>query len=150
MKEILEIIPNCDKIIIYNNRITDSVSLMNAEYFYHFIYDRYFLDKEYHTQIITDINQYQGIGHGNYRLSKYLYLWKGIFQGSMAFANASLLIMVDGNIITITKYRYTTEQGLIGNIKDLPIYQRKDKLNKILDNIKNETRITEKIDNYIS
>lgn len=137
MEELLKLIPNCDRIIVYcrNHSIKSS---RNADYFYNLVYNSYFIDKEYDRERITNNSNFRTRAYGGL-LRKYLYLYVCLMPSSGAFYDADLLLLVDEYTITVMKSRYTSHNGIY-NIKDLPIYQRKDKINKIIK--RNEERIT--------
>ena len=138
MDETLKIISNTDKICIYMmNRTIKSSS--NARYLYDLLYNSYFSDKDYDREIISDNSEYRTRAYGGH-LRKYLYLLSSTEPSSISMADADLLISVNGEYFQITKSRYTPAYGYTMKIKDLPIYQRKDKINKIMK--RNEERIT--------
>ena len=134
MNKLIKMIKNSHRIIMFISSY-DNNSLKLAEYFWNYIYDEY-LDNDFDKKIIT--KQDEAI-----RLlpEKFIYFFKGMHPFIRPSEQADLVIGMSFTYITVVKTRYDTLDGVLYDMMNFNIFQRKDKLNKLLINIKNEKRI---------
>ena len=118
--------------------------MKNASYFYDYIYNR-FLGSDYIRDIIIKQNLYNTQPPSE----KSLYLFYGINIAKIALYQADLALGIHGTEIKVLKCRYLKPEEDIYDLMDIEFFQRKDKLNKLLKEIRNGKRTTKKIGEYV-
>ncbi len=137
MNKFIKNIRNNNRILITrDNHGLNSTALYHLDCFYNFI-SGYLND--YNVIIVNDLDDYKNydkkIRNIDYSIKTISYFrTKHFTTKSMYSADIAIKILNNGDI-NLIKSRYT-DTGNIGNIKNLPIFQRKVKINKILDEIR--------------
>ena len=152
MDELINRIKSSSKIIIFV-KISDKKSLNNADCFYNYL-SNYCLLKDYDKKIITHYlnSDYVDYLIRMYNITKCLLYVKSKKEPlplDSLCRRMDLILEVRDNNVIVRKDRYNISTGVVYNLMDIKIFQRKNKLNKIISNIKNETNFTKKIGKYL-
>ena len=126
---LINIVSNSNQIVIYTKNYNQD-SLKNAEFFYNYIYDNYLYYKKFYKNII-----YKQGDRDYDDFDKYVVLFWGINSSIRQIETADLVILIDGTEITIIKTRYYSHDNTVYDLKDITMFQRKNKLIKILKKI---------------
>jgi glutaredoxin len=130
MENLIKSILGSTKIIIYN----DGNSYKSSLLFYQYICDYCLYDKNFDTKIVSNFDFYDIKNHEwSYfieKIDKFVYLFIDKPK-ARTIMYADLILFITDNNIKIYKNRYFFDNQEPINIKEIKIFQRFDKINKI-------------------
>ncbi len=129
MNNLIKSILGSTKIIIFN----DGNSFKSSLLFYQYI-SVYLCNKDYETKVVCNYDFFNEekneFCYFTDKMDKYVYLFKDNPR-TKSIMLADLILFISGNNIEIYKNRYFFDNQELIDIKEIKIFQRFDKINKL-------------------